>query len=287
VLATRNKTLTPLKANRVTSRIADWCDLSCLNELVNDIDIIVHAAGADAVRCQNTPLFGFESNAHATAKLASVAARAKVKKFIYLSTAHVYDAPLSGVITEKSITRNRHPYATSHLAGEAALLGEAYQSEMSPLILRLSNIFGPPGLSWGGCWALVVNDLCKQAIVDGKMILVGDGSEQRDFLSISDFCEIIFHCLSYDFGNQTDPIFNVGTGVSRTVLSMAEKIREIASKLCIVEPEIILGAPKNDVSASLHFCVEKLKKEIVFTMTDPATEIERLAKFCAAEFGVS
>lgn len=286
MLATRDPTVTP-KLNDIAYRTADWDDLLCLERLVEDVDVIVHAVGADAVRCRNAPLFGFESNAHSTAKLASVASRAKVKKFIYLSTAHVYDAPLSGVITEASLPRNRHPYATSHLAGEAALLGETYQSEMSPLILRLSNVFGPPSSSCGGCWKLVVNDLCKQAIVEGKMALIGDGTEQRDFISITDFCEIILHCLVYDFGNQIDPIFNVGTGVSRTVFSMAEIIRETVSSLFGVRPEIIPGDSRNDVGTSLSFCVEKLKKEIVFTTTDPAMEIERLAKFCATEFGVS
>ena len=115
---------------------------------------------------------------------ASVAA--KVKTFIYLSTAHVYGHPLSGSITETTTPNNQHPYATSHLAGEKALLFASGGGEIDGIVLRLSNIYGVPTHKNVDCWMLLVNDLCKQVVTTQRLVLRSSGAQRRNFLTMND-----------------------------------------------------------------------------------------------------
>ena len=78
--------------------------------------------------CANDPVAALEFNGVATTRLVSAALSSGVKKFIYLSTAHIYSSPLVGKISEETYPKNFHPYATSHLAGEMAVL-KAYKKK--------------------------------------------------------------------------------------------------------------------------------------------------------------
>ena len=73
------------------------------------VDVIIHAAGMNAQDCAADPVAALDVNGVATARLVEAASRAGVKKFIYLSTAHIYASLLVGTITEETLPRN--PYA--------------------------------------------------------------------------------------------------------------------------------------------------------------------------------
>ena len=51
-------------------------------------------------------------NCETTIKFAQAALKAGVKRFIFLSTIHVYSSKLIGVFSEDSIPSNSHPYAS-------------------------------------------------------------------------------------------------------------------------------------------------------------------------------
>src|SRR3546814_20189177 len=96
----------------------------------------------NAQNCAANPVEALEFNGVATARLVQAAARVGIRRFIYLSTAHVYCAPLTGTITEDTCPRNLHPYATSHLAGENAVLRAVKAGEISGMVLRFLNVLG-------------------------------------------------------------------------------------------------------------------------------------------------
>ena len=85
-----------------------------LQGICSSVDAIVHLAGMNAQECATDPVAALEVNAVATASLIQATIRQKVKRFIYLSTVHVYGSPLTGVITEETKPTPAHPYAYSH-----------------------------------------------------------------------------------------------------------------------------------------------------------------------------
>ena len=148
-----------------------WDDDIALKRSCIGVDVVIHAAGINAQDCVSDPKAALEFNGGVTTRFVEAASKAGVWRFIYLSTAHVYSNPLVGVITEESHPSNQHPYATSHLAGDEAVLRANQLGKIQGFVFRLSNGFGAPMHKDVNCWMLLVNDLCKQAVVTHKMIL--------------------------------------------------------------------------------------------------------------------
>ena len=225
ILGTRHSMTAPdwLPQAEVTKNA--WDDEVALERNCDGVDIIIHAAGMNAQDCATDPVATLAFNGLATTKLVAAASRASVKKFIYLSTAHVYASPLAGVVTEETCPRNLHPYATSHLAGEHAVLNAYLRSELHGIILRLSNAFGAPMHKDVDCWMLLVNDLCRQAVQTHKLVLQSSGLQHRDFIGLTEVCRVVEKLLDSDQLKQSN-LFNVGTGVSQSVLGMAQLIQQ-------------------------------------------------------------
>jgi UDP-glucose 4-epimerase len=149
----------------------DWDSERSLNAACESVDIIIHASGLNAQECSDSPEKALLVNGVFTQNLVKAAINQSVKKIIYLSTAHVYSSSLIGVITEDTLTKNTHPYATSHLAGEGSVLTAVSQGNIKGSVVRISNAFGSPVSKSANCWMLLVNDLCKQAVVERSLTL--------------------------------------------------------------------------------------------------------------------
>jgi UDP-glucose 4-epimerase len=152
----------------------NWSSKTEMDALCQNIDLIVHAAGINAIDAQNDPEDAEFFNGVVTSNLIDAAIKAQVKRFIYFSTAHVYRSPLEGTINESSAINNPHAYATSHITGEQAVINAANSSLIDGLVLRVSNVFGAPSIPNSNCWNLFVNNLCMQAIKDEKLRVTGN-----------------------------------------------------------------------------------------------------------------
>ena len=122
VLGSRKATCPPPWMQQAEVANINWDDPISLELSCREVDVLIHAAGMNAQECLADPVAALAFNGVATARLVAAATRARVNHMICLSTAHVYDSPLEGVITENSCPQNLHPYATSHLAGDHAVL---------------------------------------------------------------------------------------------------------------------------------------------------------------------
>jgi UDP-glucose 4-epimerase len=238
ILGTRHSIASPDWLPKAEVAKIAWDDEVALERSCAGVDVIIHAAGMNAQDCVADPIAALAFNGLATARLVNSASQASVKKFIYLSTAHVYANPLVGTITEETCPRNLHPYATSHLAGEQAVLSAHSRDELQGIVLRLSNAFGSPMHKDANCWMLLVNDLCKQVVQTRKLVLHTSGLQQRDFISLTEVCRVI-EKLILGQGKVKEPnVFNVGAGVSQSVLSMAKLIQQRCGQVLGYVPDL-------------------------------------------------
>ena len=208
----------------------DWNNKVALFDICEGVDVVIHTAGMNAQECVIDPDKAIAFNGNVTANLVKSAVRQGVQKFIYLSTAHVYRSPLVGTISEYTETTNTHPYATSHLAGEAAVLEASMNREIDGVIIRLSNAFGAPAHSEVNCWMLLINDLCRQAMTSGKMVIKSSGKQHRDFISLHDIAAAVDHFLFKNSVNWDDGLFNLGGDCSLSIIDVANKISSIVKK---------------------------------------------------------
>ena len=286
IFGSRNASSSPDWLPQANIVQTDWNDEPALEQVCSGVDVVIHAAGMNAQDCAADPVAALAFNGLATARLVSVASRANVKKFIYLSTAHVYASPLVGTITEETCPRNLHPYATSHLAGEHAVLSSNRRRELQGIVLRLSNAFGAPMLKDANCWMLLGNDLCRQAAETRKLILNTSGQQLRDFVSLAEVCRATKYFSTADRNALNSGVFNIGTGVSQSVLEMAQMIQKRCKEVLGFEPE--LHRPEEggtETHPTLIYRVDRLATIGIDTNPDANVgEIDNLLRFCYSTF---
>jgi UDP-glucose 4-epimerase len=216
----------------------DWSSLSQLAQACKGIDVVIHAAGMNADYCLSHPDLAIEFNGNATERLAVASEESGVKKFIYVSTAHVYSDLLTNFIDEDSPTRNKHPYATSHLLGERGVLQSKNMGDMQRCVLRVSNVYGKPEEKNTTCWKLVVNDMARQVAVHGSILLKTNGKQKRDFVPMNDLLNFISGISRETFYFEQPQIINLGSGESMSILEMASLISEISQSVFEFSPSI-------------------------------------------------
>lgn len=264
----------------------EWNDGRVLEQICNGVDVVIQAAGMNAQDCATDPIAALEFNGLATARLVAAASQAGVKRLIYLSTAHVYASPLIGTISEDTCPRNLHPYATSHYAGENAVLSASQRGQIEGIVLRLSNAFGAPVHKDVNCWMLLVNDLCRQAATKYSLILRSAGVQRRDFVTLQDVSRAVSHVLDLSKEQMGDGVFNIGGAWAPRVIDMAEIIRARCSIVLgfipdIIRPEIDDG----DVTLDLEFRINKLLNTGFELSGNAVAEIDATLLLCREAFG--
>ena len=285
ILGSRTQAVAPSWLPQAKAVLMQWDDPLALKDVCEHVDVIVHAAGMSAKQCEGDPVRALTFNGVATARLVEAASAAKVKQLIYLSTAHVYAVPLSGVISEENCPTNLHPYATSHLAGEHAVLRATELSKIHGTVLRVSNAFGAPMDNKVDCWTLLANDLCQQAVKERQLELKTSGQQQRDFVTIDDVCHVVKCLIETNTTNKLMKVVNVGSGVSRSVLDFAEYIQQRCNQILgflpkINKPNSVTVMPDHRLS----FQIERLTQLNILLSNNVEKEVDNLLTYCQAAF---
>ena len=260
----------------------DWHSLQSLTLACEGVDVLVHLAGMNHNDCLSDPIAAIEANVVNTARLMQAAKVADIKRVIYFSTAQVYGSNLSGKIDEFTLTKNFHPYATSHKAAEDVVFAAANSNEnMDAIVLRLSNGFGVPAHSSVNAWMLLMNDLCHQAVTLGSMTLRSTGLQHRDFITLEDVSRVVEHMIALPNNQIGNGLFNVGSGKSSRVIKMVELIQARCKVVLGYSPKIIRPQPiQNEKTPDLNYCVDKLLSTGFTFQGNPALEIDEILRMC-------
>jgi len=258
-------------------------DDRALMHALDGVHTVVHLAALNAQECTADPDHAERINVGGAQQLVEIAARQGVRRIVYLSTAHVYASPLQGVITEDSPTVNPAPYAATHRRAEEAVLA----GPVPATVVRLSNGFGPPRDANANCWMLLINDLCRQAVTDRRLVLRSSGRDRRDFISLSNAAEAISHLLGLPEAAWSGQVFNVGSGRGRSVLEMTEQIAERTQALFGFRPEIKTGIENNDGGTlpDITYSIERIAATGFVPDEDAESEIDATLSFCKKHFG--
>jgi UDP-glucose 4-epimerase len=260
----------------------DWADSECLSEICQGIDVVIHAAGPSAGDCLKDPSEATRLNSRNTISLLDASMSSGVSRFIYLSTAHVYSKNLSGHITERTPTTNLHPYANSHLAGERAVASFHKKGTLETVILRLSNAFGRPMSDSVDNWHLLFQDLCRQAVLQGKLRLRSNIRTERDFVSVSQVCRCVHGIACFEGEGVDGEVFNVGRGKSLTILQVAQLVQQRCEVTLGFYPDLLADVKSHESSEprSLEYSIEKLQNLGIVLDDDLIQELDGLLAFC-------
>ena len=285
LLGTRKLKKSPKWLSSATVVKTKWDSLDEMQLICRDVETVIHMAGMNAQDCAEDPVAALEFNGVATARLLQASVQQGVKRFIYFSTAHVYSNSLKGVISENTPTDSLHPYATSHRAGEDLVRAAHQRGEIEGIVIRLSNAYGAPVQKEANCWMLLVNDLCRQAVVSRVMTLRTSGIQRRDFISLYDVCRAIGHLLQLSREEIGNGIFNLGSGWSPMIWEMACLIQSRCEIKLGFKPEINRPEMQSDETINeLEYRCNALGKTGFQLNSDRSEEIDRLLYFCKTAF---
>jgi nucleoside-diphosphate-sugar epimerase len=180
---------------------------------LDGMDAVIHLAGLSNDPLGNlNPRLTFEINHEAAVRLAQVAKRAGVRRFLYASTCSVYGAAGDDLLNEESPFNPVTPYAESKARAETDLRPLADRT-FCPVYLRAATAYGVSPLLR---FDLAVNNLVAWAATTGRV-----------FLNIEDIAlaySTLLHAPEAKVHNQA---FNIGhTAENYRISDVAEIIRQ-------------------------------------------------------------
>ena len=178
---------------------------------------------------ENNPALTYEINNKGTERLAVLAKKAGVKRFVYSSSCSVYGAS-DEIADEQSKTNPLTAYAKCKVLNEQFLIALS-DKNFTPVILRNATVFGPsPRMRFD----LAVNNLTGLAWTEGKIKMGSDGTPWRPFVHILDVCEAMKAALIAPAKIVNREIFNVGSTTSNYQIKDIAKIISEVSNGCEV-----------------------------------------------------
>lgn len=168
----------------------DICDQKLVNQLIKEVDIVVHFAAESHVdRSILDPAPFIKTNIEGTYVLLEAALKNGKKRFHHISTDEVFgDLPLNSKkkFNEKTPYNPRSPYSASKAAADHLVRAYYNTYNLPVTISNCSNNFGPYQFPEKFIPLAITN------ILENKKIPVyGDGSYVRDWLYVEDHCRAI------------------------------------------------------------------------------------------------
>ena len=166
----------------------DICDRELVEGLMDGIDAVMHLAAESHVdRSLTDPGAFVRTNVLGTQVLLDAARRAKVQRFLHVSTDEVYGSlGDTGFFTETTSYSPNSPYSASKAGSD--LLVRAYHETfgMPVLLTNCSNNYGPYHFPEKLLPLFITN------LIDGHPVPVyGDGLNVRDWLHVQDHVEAL------------------------------------------------------------------------------------------------
>jgi len=204
----------------------DITDREGVEQAMDDSDYVVHfAAESHVTRSEKDPAIFFKTNVEGTKTLLDAAIKAKVKRFIHISTDEVYGPITEGYFKESDKvsgdSQATSPYAKSK--SQADDLAQSYMDKLDLIIVRPTNNFGPRQYPEKALPRWITNVLSNE-----KIPVWGEGRQVRDWLFVGDTFKAIDLILRQ---GQASEIYNIGANHDTEMpnIEMAKKLVQLLS----------------------------------------------------------
>ena len=122
-------------------------------------------------------------------------------------------------------------------------VGELYTKSLQGLIVKFWNVYG---IERDMEKAHVITDFIHKGFKTGKIDMMTDGKEQREFLYAEDCCEAMETILQNYNSFSSDDELHITTGASTSILEIAQHIQVLFKKINL-EIDIVPNKSKDEV----------------------------------------
>ncbi len=200
------------------------CDIRNLNTIISkfkNIDCVVHlAALSDIVPSITDPVNYFNTNVNGTMNILESMRKNKVYKIVYAASSSCYGIPNKYPTPESQKINPKYPYAFSKYIGEKTIKHWSNVYGINYISLRLFNVYGTRSRTHGA-YGAALGVFLKQKLSNSPLTIVGNGSQKRDFVYVTDVAEAFYLSIKTKIKNK---IFNVGSGKPKSVNELVKYI---------------------------------------------------------------
>lgn len=197
----------------------DICALERQSPIFEGTDLVLHFAGVgDIVPSVERPHDYMRVNVLGTVRALEAARYSKVRRFVYAASSSCYGANPPTPTDELAPIVAEYPYALSKYQGEQAVFHWSNVYGLSANAIRIFNAYGTRSRT-SGAYGAVMGVFLKQKLEGAPFTVVGDGSQLRDFVFVTDVAEaFVLAALSSHSGR----VWNLGSGAPQSINHLVE-----------------------------------------------------------------
>ena len=191
----------------------DICKLKSNNKLFKGAKYVFHFAGiGDIVPSIESPTSYMNINIHGTIKVLEASKNASIKKFLYAASSSCYGLAKTPTSENHTISP-KYPYALSKYLGEKAAFHWHKVYGLPVNSIRIFNAYGTR-VRTTGVYGAVFGVFFKQKLENKPLTVVGNGSQKRDFLYVTDVAKAFFKSAKSRYIGE---IYNLGAGKPQSI----------------------------------------------------------------------
>jgi len=191
----------------------DIRDLPPDSPIFDGATYVFHFAGiGDIVPSIERPTDYMDINVQGTVRVLECARHAGVSKLVYAASSSCYGLAATPTREDHPITP-QYPYALSKYQGEQAVFhwNQVYKVPVNSVCIF--NAYGPR-VRTTGAYGAVFGVFFRQKLAGKPYTVVGDGSQSRDFIYVTDVARAFYAAAVTDVTGQR---FNVGAGNPQSI----------------------------------------------------------------------
>jgi len=209
---------------------------------------VMHFAGSIVVpESVEKPLDYYQNNVAGSAALLRACLDNGIERFVFSSTAAVYDGAGGEPLSEDGVQAPANPYGRSKLMTEWMLRDIAAATDLRVAVLRYFNVAGADEAGRSGEYAKVATHLIKRACqtvlglhshmdVFGDDYPTPDGTCVRDYIHISDLAQEHLAALDHIGESAEYVTMNCGYGHGFSVTQVLDVVDRVAGEMLGAEP---------------------------------------------------
>ncbi|MBO6562219.1 MAG: GDP-mannose 4,6-dehydratase [Nisaea sp.] len=197
---------------------ADIRDMDSIRPAFDGARYVFHFAGiGDIVPSIERPIDYMATNVQGTVHVLECARAAGIEKLVYAASSSCYGLAETPTLETHPI-RPQYPYALSKFQGEEAVMHWHQVYGLPANSVRIFNAYGTR-VRTTGAYGAVFGVFLRQKLAGKPYTVVGDGTQERDFIYASDLAKAFLAAARTE---KSGEIYNAGGGNPQSINRLVE-----------------------------------------------------------------